>query len=425
MAPEYTVYAPGRVNLIGEHVDHQNYPVLPCAIDRCLKCQVKISNEGPSLTIEHEESDIYDSRIFETAEDIVIDSSKHHWTNYVLAAYIGLMEFYAEGVEKVGVARRQAPYTDLIAASDFAKLKFTLSFSLGVPQAAGLSSSSALVVASALAFSRGEIEKSILASICASAERHVGTAGGGMDQAAILLSEEGFAHLIEFQPLTLNRVSIPKGLSIVVSDSCKKAAKAESKGKHYNARAFELKVGSYLLLKKTGRMPEGFDIVQLLSLGLRETCRSHLKLEETQLLERLAELLPERLSKDELDSEVGIEIRQGLLDLRVGREVWDCNEEFFIRRRVRHVLTETLRVRSFVEASERNEIFTMGRLINESHKSLDQDFDCSCEELNDMCEIGRSAGALGIRLCGAGFGGCCVALMEDNKVEEYMKRVRA
>lgn len=67
-----------------------------------------------------------------------------------------------------------------------------------------MSSSSALVVAVTCAFSRFlkvEMSRSVLADVCSNSERHVGTAGGGMDQAAICLSEQGMARLIHFNPL--------------------------------------------------------------------------------------------------------------------------------------------------------------------------------------------------------------------------------
>merc|ERR1712170_29040 len=90
-----------------------------------------------------------------------------------------------------------------------------------IPPASGLSSSSAVVVSAALAmFSvAGQLDRhepSELADLCAKSERFIGTQGGGMDQATELLAQKGCAQLIEFNPLTTERVELPQGAQFVV-----------------------------------------------------------------------------------------------------------------------------------------------------------------------------------------------------------------
>jgi galactokinase len=83
-----------------------------------------------------------------------------------------------------------------------------------------------------------------------------------------------------------------------------------------------------------------------------------------------------------------------------------------ILKRARHVLRETERVLSAVVALETGDLREMGELMNQSHRSLAEDFACSTARLDAMVECARRGGALGARLTGAGFGGSIVALCE-------------
>ncbi len=83
------------------------------------------------------------------------------------------------------------------------------------------------------------------------------------------------------------------------------------------------------------------------------------------------------------------------------------------RRRARHVIGECARVRAFAEAIRAGDLEAAGRLMYESHDSLRDDFAVSCDRLDLIREAGEEAGAPGVRLTGAGFGGCCVALVPE------------
>ena len=88
----------------------------------------------------------------------------------------------------------------------------------------------------------------------------------------------------------------------------------------------------------------------------------------------------------------------------------DPNRPLEILKRARHVLSETDRVICAAEAMEAGRLDEMGRLMNASHASLADDFECSTARLDALVECARRAGALGARLTGAGFGGSIVAL---------------
>ena len=88
-----------------------------------------------------------------------------------------------------------------------------------------------------------------------------------------------------------------------------------------------------------------------------------------------------------------------------------------LRRRARHVVTEIARVRAAVEALRAGDLVEVGRLFDESHASLRDDYEVSCDELDVSVEAARAAGALGARMTGGGFGGSSIALLPADAVE--------
>lgn len=97
-----------------------------------------------------------------------------------------------------------------------------------------------------------------------------------------------------------------------------------------------------------------------------------------------------------------------------------------LERRARHVVSENDRVKRVVKACQQNDLATLGRLMNESHASLRDDYTVSCLELDAMVEIAhKQAGCYGARLTGAGFGGCTVNLVEGRAVPRFVENVAA
>ena len=95
--------------------------------------------------------------------------------------------------------------------------------------------------------------------------------------------------------------------------------------------------------------------------------------------------------------------------------------EEVVLRRARHVLSENDRVQRAAEAMGRGDLAAMGRLMNESHQSLRDDFEVSTPTLDAMVESARGApGCHGARLTGAGFGGCVVALVDRRRVHGFV-----
>ena len=91
-----------------------------------------------------------------------------------------------------------------------------------------------------------------------------------------------------------------------------------------------------------------------------------------------------------------------------------------IRRRARHVVTENQRVIDFVAASRRGDLTGMGRLLVASHRSLQHDYEVSCEELDFLVDAALTIpGTFGARMIGGGFGGCTVNLIDPTAVEHF------
>ena len=346
--------APGRVNLIGEHTDYNGLPVLPIAIDRAIRIDFRLVGEAMVRL----DSPVARFAPFAFQLKRPIEAADQgDWSNYVRAAALGLLE---HGVE----LRRGIEGT---VTGD-------------VPIASGLSSSSALVVASALALLKangvevgggaagmdGAISRIELAALMARAERFVGLQGGGMDQAACLCGVEGHALRIEFEPPRVTPVAVPEGWRWVVASSLQRAEKSAGAREAYNERATQCR--------------EALDGVG--GLTYRELVANS---DLDGVLRRADRVLAPMLFK-----------------------------------RFRHVVTEGRRVALAEEAMRNGHVGRFGELMVGSHESLRDDYEVSTTDLDEMVEIALRAGAAGARLTGAGFGGCVVALCDESSVAPVM-----
>jgi galactokinase len=98
-------------------------------------------------------------------------------------------------------------------------------------------------------------------------------------------------------------------------------------------------------------------------------------------------------------------------------------EDDVLRRRARHVLTENLRVLAAVGALGDRDWEALGSVLDASHTSMRDDFEISCRELDLAVETARSAGALGARMTGGGFGGSAIALVPQDAVDGIQSAV--
>ncbi|MGC8792081.1 MAG: galactokinase, partial [Bryobacteraceae bacterium] len=93
-------------------------------------------------------------------------------------------------------------------------------------------------------------------------------------------------------------------------------------------------------------------------------------------------------------------------------------------RRARHVVTENRRVEEFISACEAGDLTAMGRLLVASHRSLQQDYEVSCEELDFLVDAAlQIPGVLGARMTGGGFGGCTVNLLGQDAADHFARAI--
>jgi len=242
-----------------------------------------------------------------------------------------------------------------------------------VPLGAGLSSSAAVEVAIGFALlnqSGLAVDRAELARLCQKAENEfVGAHVGIMDQFISCFGRASHALLLDCRSLQYEFVKLPPDLQLVI---CNTMVRHELAFGEYNARRAECEEG-----------------VRILRIVLPEI-RALRDVTLTQL-EKHVRILPAKVFA-----------------------------------RCRHVITENARVKSAVEAFQRGESKALGPLMQDSHRSLRDDYEVSCRELDLMVEIALAQpGLIGARMTGGGFGGCTINLVESAAVSDFKRNVAA
>ncbi len=332
-------FAPGRVNLIGEHTDYNGGYVLPCALTYGTYLLIrKTGNENISFASKN-----FDYTLDATLEK-VCKQSTDAWVNYPLGV---IQQFRNEGKQIQGL--------EFLYAGD-------------IPPAAGLSSSASIELVTAFAlndiFSFG-MKKAELARLSQKAEHDfVGVQCGIMDQYAVALGHK--EHALFLNCRTMNFVHVP------------------------------IKLGDYRLVIVNTNKPRG--------------------LVDSAYNERVKEC------------------REAVENIRKGREIDDLGqlhlEDFRkvehliqhpnVRKRAYHVVNENYRVLESVKALRFNKIDVLGKLMNASHKSLRDYYEVTGPELDALAESAwEIEGVLGARMTGAGFGGCTVNIVHQEKLDSF------
>ncbi|XP_029910584.1 N-acetylgalactosamine kinase [Myripristis murdjan] len=394
-SPLFYACAPGRVNLIGEHIDYCGYSVLPMAIEQNILAAVSVSDSG-TIQLANTNPQYKDFTV-PCKEDIAIDRDNPQWHYYFLCGVKGIQE-------KFGITHL-AGMSCVVDGS--------------VPPSSGLSSSSALVCCAGLVTMEANhksLSKVALAEICAKCERYIGTEGGGMDQSISFLAERGTAKLIEFQPLRATDVKLPDGVVFVISNCCVEMNKAASS--HFNIRVVECRIATKMLAKARG--------VEWSRLSKLAQVQTELKasLEEMQAL--VDEVLhPEPYSQEEICKALGITSEQFCSELLSANT--QHVKQFKLHQRAKHVYSEAARVLQFktlCDSRVAESMQLLGDLMNQSHASCRDLYECSCSELDQLVDICLKSGAVGSRLTGAGWGGCAVSMVPNERVESFLQAVR-
>ena len=261
---------------------------------------------------------------------------------------------------------------------------------------------------------------------------YIGTMGGGMDQAISVHGIRGYASHIQFNPLRVTAVQLPAGGVFVISNSFYQAPKAVTAAKGYNLRVVEGRLAAKLVAKHFG-LPRFLEYTSLQDLA-RDLGGKSLKEMEGILRETLH---AEPYTTKEVENLLGVPLKQETLfaDRPAAAKVLEVNEEFKCLQRALHVYSEAGRVWEFravcEDEKEEHKLEKLGALMCASHRSCNEDYECSCDQLNELVDIAmcvlcpcltrRKHGALGSRLTGAGWGGCAVHLVREEALPAFMK----
>lgn len=334
--PSAVVRAPGRVNLIGEHTDYNDGFVLPMAIDRAAWIALRPRDDARVC--------VY-SPYFEQAVTFALDDLETYrdgWIEYPRGVAWALTQ-----------AGHKLTGWDGVLLSD-------------VPVGAGLSSSAAVEMATARAFSvvsGFDWDAPTMAKLGQKVENQwIGVKSGIMDQMISASGRADHALLIDCRSLDTQLVPLPTGTVVVVLDTATRRGLVDSA---YNERRAQCEAAARFFA-----VPALRDV----SLAVFEDRASHL----------------------------------------------DVNT----RRRARHVISENERTLQAAEAMRQGDAVRLGQLMNESHASLRDDFEVSSDALNTIVDCARrEPGCCGARMTGAGFGGCAVALVQAETAEAFASAV--
>lgn len=440
---EFVSRSPGRVNIIGEHIDYSLYEVIPMAVtaDVLLAVALSPASGSPKIRIANVHSDKFATREFSIAPDgqVEIDPSSHEWSNYFKSGLRGATELLrSQGKQDIGKVNM-----DILADGT-------------VPSGGGLSSSAAFVCASALAVMKAygvdTVDKKELVELAIVSERAVGVNSGGMDQSASVFSQRGTALYVSFLPeLGARNISFPQThtpLTFVIAQSFVAADKHVTAPVCYNLRVVECTLAALVLAKICG-LREGLPQDSApLGVSLRgfqnayfkgkedaeDAARSAQEIYRAQL-DRMIHIVDNYLHQEEgytreqISELLGTSIQE--LEEKYMTKFPVRADRFKLRQRALHVFGEAVRVLKFMDilhsptpATEKESqelLKSLGELLNDTQDSCRDIYECSCPELDELCQLARSAGAYGSRLTGAGWGGCSVHLVPQDKVEAVKK----
>ena len=339
-------FAPGRVNLIGEHTDYNGGHVFPCALSfgtHCVFCK------RDDKKIRLHSLNLPNKGIIEADLNNIDYDKAQDWANYPLGV-IKMLQNHGYKLDR----------------------GFELLFWGDIPNGAGLSSSASIELATAGTMNSVfnlHIPQIELVKFCQEAEnKFVGMNCGIMDQFASGMGKENHAILLDCNTLKYEHVPLNlQGISILIINSNKKHSLVTSA---YNDRRRESENALKALQTK----------LPVKSLG-------ELTIEEFEANKELI--------KDPIE-----------------------------RKRAKHAVYENQRTLQATKALKAGDLETFGKLMNDSHISLRDDYETSCPELDIIAETcWKIPGVLGARITGGGFGGCAVSLVKDEAVKEVIDTV--
>ncbi len=439
--------APGRVNLMGRHIDHRGGGTNVMAINKDIIAIASPREDDRVNVFSLNERDAGVSS-FSISEDLEMDlcsakNGTYDWIRYIDTPAVN-----------DAMLRNKGKLVNYIKAAVL-RVQFSTELPLrgmnillcgNIPIAAGLSSSSAIVVATveaAAAINGIKLTDDRFIDYCSEGEWYVGSRGGAGDHAAMRCAHKNRITHIGFHPLTVGEsVDFSDEYAIVVADSCIKAKKSEDSKDQFNQRIATYDIGLMLVKRFFPEMRRSLRRFRnLLRLGL-----------SSRELYRLVLALPECMTRTEIRAKLPDE--KEVLDKLFSTHAEP--EYYLVRSVVMYGIAECARAEVFVEALKDGDYEFMGKLMNISHdgdRVMEGDkyhspavtdeylyelidsgieiwqvpggYACSIPIIDEMIDyVNTLPGVLGSEIVGAGLGGCIVVLVRRESADDVIAALK-
>jgi galactokinase len=346
--PEQAFFAPGRINLIGEHTDYNGGHVFPCAITYGTYAVAKKRDDNVVrlYSVNFPNKEVIEFDLTQLDYD-----KQHNWANYPK----GMIRYIKEAGYDIPTG-------------------FECVIEGNIPNGAGLSSSASIELLTGVLLDglyKLGIPRLDMIKLGKRVENEfIGVNSGIMDQFAIGMGKKDAGILLDCQTLNFQYAPIKlEGYKILIMNTNKRRELADSK---YNERRGECEQA---LAQLQQRLP----------------------------IEALGQL-----------TEAEFEENQTLVP----------NET--VRKRAKHAVYENVRTLKALEELRAGNLEAFGQLMNQSHISLRDDYEVTGVELDSLVETAwKQPGVIGARMTGAGFGGCAIAIVENEQVDSFIAKVGA
>lgn len=441
--------SPGRVNILGRHIEHRGGSINVMSIDRetLLICgkrdddTVNMSNIDPKFS----------SSSFSIAETLH-KSENENWIDYIESDEILKLVMETKGewgnYVKASVLRLALEYKD----NDFCGMDML--FCGNIPMAAGLSSSSSIVVATTealVALNELNIRANDFVHLCGEGEWFVGSRGGAGDHAAMKCGNRDMITHLDFCPFRIGKsVDFPTDYNVVVANSFVEAKKSEGARDKFNQKVACYEFG-FLMFRKNN--PLVADKLQY----LKHINPAHLSVNDADIYRMLLNV-PEYMTLDEVYSELP-EYKKEIDRIL---KTHNAPDRYEIRSTLLYGITECLRANVCIELLENKDYEALGRLMSISHdgdrvtkgkkaydysvsdeylQTLINDYEagdqsaalykqpggyaCSTETIDALVDFAMSIdGVMGAELSGAGLGGCIIILVKKEATQHLLNQLK-
>ncbi|WP_110114562.1 galactokinase [Bacillus sp. CGMCC 1.16541] len=339
-------FAPGRVNLIGEHTDYNGGHVFPCALSIGTYAVVR---KREDQLIRMYSLNFEDIGTVECSLDNLSYQTDHDWANYPK----GVIDVLRKSGQTISTG-------------------FDILFYGNIPNGAGLSSSASIELATAVVVNElFQLNLDTISLVKASQQAEnefIGVSCGIMDQFAIGMGKQDAAILLNCQTLDYTYSPLKlKDASLIIGNTNKRRGLADSK---YNER--------------------------------RSECDAALKdLQQELSISSLGDLTSQQF--EQFKHLIKNDIHQ---------------------KRAKHAVYENERTKEAVIKLQAGDLTGFGLLMNESHRSLRDDYEVTGTELDALVEAAWAQdGVIGSRMTGAGFGGCTISIVKNEYVDTFIEEV--